>query len=165
MTSRCLGATAHPERPSRTIAVVARAAETDIAAHRVGGDRTPRGDPITMAVGRVTEIRTTFRDPMIATTGIVRIGPAGANLVESGEPVGTPLPHIPGHAVQAVTVGLVLIDRTCAEPTVLGGVVAGKDPLPHVHAVMPSWLQLVPPREQLSREATPGGAFPFCFGR
>src|SRR4029453_15162566 len=140
-------------------------AEADVAGRAVGLAGGTGVHPVAPAVAGVAEVGAAPHDLVLAggrAGGVVGTAPL---VGVGGEPVGAPLPDVAGHLVQPVAVGRVRADRGGAVPPVIHRVGAGERPLPDVHAVLATGLELVAPRDRLLVAPPPGGVLPLGLGR
>ena len=77
----------------------------------------------------------------------------------------TPFPHVPGHVEQPVSVGGICADRRCGDVTVFPEILQGKFSPPNVMRPLAVRFEFISPRIRFPFKTSPGGIFPFGFGR
>src|SRR5215211_5703166 len=153
-----------PLRSSTSASVAPNAAKARVAGGGVRLNRVARRHPVAAAVGVVAEVGAAAGRPARAADRALRVGALVARVEVPAEPVGAPLPHVPGDVVEPVVVGRERVDGAGAEEPVREHVVPWELALPHVHAVLAPRLELVAPREHHALEAAARGVFPLGLG-
>src|SRR5207302_1158657 len=95
----------------------------------------------------------------------VAAGAGGGRRVAGAVPIGTPLPHVARHVVQAVAVGREGGDRGETAEAVLAAVLEGERALPDVGHPAAAGPELVAPVVRFAVQAAAGGALPLRLGR
>ena len=124
--------------------------EPQIASARIWRVRRPSTNPIAIAVGIVTKVRTTTYHPRRPAAGALRIisgNPPGIPMKRRRKPVRTPLPNVASNVVKTKLIGQIARNRRSAMPPVFERVRVRKLALPYVAHVPTIRFQLLAPNK------------------
>src|SRR5215207_3902823 len=145
--------------------LISCAPEARVACRGIGGVRAPGRNPVAVAVGVVTQVRSSPHHLRL-TEG--RAGGILARTMEmegGGKPVRTPLPNVARDVVESEAVGRKGGHRGRAQVAVLQGVVRRVGALPDVAAPLTIGCQFVAPRVALLFEPATGCILPLGLRR